>query len=66
MEKIWFKICLEPKKAPTTNMKITCCGGPFSQLQAGLPPTMLWPNGFGLESRDRLDCNTPQAGLCTN
>ena len=47
MEKIWFKICLEPKKAPTTNMKITCCGGPFSQLQARLPLTMLWPNGFG-------------------
>ena len=23
------------------------CGGPFSQLGAGLPPTTLWPNGSG-------------------
>ena len=50
MEKIWFKICLEPKKAPTTNMKITCCGGPFSQLQVRLHPATLWPNGSRKES----------------
>ena len=31
----------------THKMIINMCGGPFSQLQAGLPSATLWPNDSG-------------------
>ena len=53
-EKLW-KVELEDDQS----WRFKLCGGPFLQLQAGLPLATLWPNGFGYKSQDRLDYNTP-------